>query len=44
MHLLSWPFSQSTNDHRLCAREIVVLETDAFDGSSMGSALLSRVQ
>jgi hypothetical protein len=43
MRLLSGPFSKSTNEHRLCARAILVFETDAFDNSRMGSALLSRV-
>jgi hypothetical protein len=43
MRLLSRPFSKCGNDHRLGARAILVFETDVFDSSRMGSALLSRV-
>jgi len=43
MRPLSGFFPKCTNDHRLCARAILVFETDAFDSSRMESALLSRV-
>jgi hypothetical protein len=43
MRPLSGPFSKRPNDHGLCARAILVFDSDAFDISRMGSALLSRV-